>query len=416
MASRWILHIDMDAFYAAIEQHDHPEYRGKPVVVGADPHGGKGRGVVSAASYEARTFGIHSAMPIRQAFRRCPQGIFLPVRMPRYREIAHRIRSIFQRYTNLVEPLSLDEAFLDISGSIRLYGPAEHIGYRIQQAIQNEEGLSASVGVASNKFVAKVASDLHKPHGFVVVPLGTEVAFLHALPLEHLWGAGPHTVKHLHQLGCRTIGHVADVSTDRLLKAFGTRGLHLLELARGIDDRAVIPSDPAKSIGAETTFDQDTRDISVIHATLLQLAEHMARRLRAAHVRSQTLTLKLRDESFQTITRASSATEATDHAKALYQRALSLLERIPRSRRRVRLLGLTASKLSSATGSGNQLSLFDPHKEKAQHLTAALDAIQAKFGSGAILRASILATKTARHSGRRDKKGKKKQKQQTMSS
>ena len=394
MTSRWILHIDMDAFYAAIEQHDHPEYRGKPVIVGADPQAGKGRGVVSAASYEARTFDIHSALPIRHAFQRCPQGIFLPVRMSRYREISDRIFSIFQRYTDLVEPLSLDEAFLDVTGSVRLYGPAEHIGHQIQHEIQNEEGLSASVGIAPNKVVAKVASDLKKPRGFVIVQPGTEADFLKNLLIERLWGAGPKTATQLHRLGCRTIGDVAAYSTHVLIKTFGTNGSHLQELARGIDSRDVIPEEPAKSIGAETTFNEDTRDIMVIHATLLQLAEQVARRLRRTGVRSQTLTLKFRDEAFHTITRASSTADATDQAPELYQRSLALLERIPRSRKKVRLLGLTASILIPTKESGGQLSLFEPSPEKAQQLTTALDAIQEKFGTDVILRASVLATRT----------------------
>ena len=403
MPSRWILHIDMDAFYAAIEQHDHPEYRGKPVVVGANPQDGKGRGVVSAASYEARTFGIHSAMPIRHAFQRCPQGIFLPVRMSRYRESSERIFSIFQHYTDLVEPLSLDEAFLDVTGGIRLSGTAEHIGLQIQRKIQYEEGLSASVGIASNKLVAKIASDLRKPHGFVVVSPNTEAGFLRDLPLEHLWGAGRKTAAQLHRLGCDTIGDVATCSTHVLTQALGTHGTHLQELARGIDGREVIREEPAKSIGAETTFAQDTHDATIIRATLLDLAEKVARRLRGMGVRSETLTLKFRDESFRTITRALSSSDAMDQSAELYQRALSLMARIPRSRKKVRLLGLTASRLSITTEFGNQLSLFEPRHEKGQRLTTALDAIQEKFGADAISRASVLVTKSDRRSDRPEK-------------
>ncbi|MBQ26917.1 MAG: DNA polymerase IV [Nitrospiraceae bacterium] len=403
MSSRWIIHIDMDAFYAAIEQHDHPQYRGKPVIVGADPQKGKGRGVVSAASYEARTCGIHSAMPIRHAFQRCPQGIFLPVRMPRYRESSDHIFSILQRYTNLVESLSLDEAFLDVTGSVRLHGSAQKIGRQIQQEIQNAEGLTASVGIASNKFVAKVASDLKKPHGFVIVPSGTEADFLKNLPIERLWGAGPKTAIQLRRLGCSTIGDVAKYSPHMLMKIFGTHGRHLQEHAQGIDGHAVIPEEPAKSMGAETTFDEDTRDIMIIHATLLQLAEQVARRLRRAGVRSQTVTLKFRDESFQTITRTSSAAAATNQSSDLYQRSLSLLKRIPHSKKKVRLLGITASKLSPAKKPGDQLSLFAPHPEKAQQLTTVLDTIQEKFGTNAISRASVLTTKTNRITGHRQK-------------
>ncbi len=403
MPSRCILHVDMDAFYAAIEQRDHPEYRGKPVIVGANPQAGKGRGVVSAASYEARTFGIHSALPIRDAFQRCPQGIFLRVRMSRYRESSDHIFSIFQRYTDLIEPLSLDEAFLDVTGSMQLYGSAESIGHQIQLEIQNEEGLSASVGLASNKFMAKVASDLKKPRGFVIVRPGTEADFLKALPLERLWGAGPKTVTQLRRLGCSTIGDVAQYSTQLLQETFGTQGPHLQELARGIDSRNVIPEEAAKSIGAETTFDEDTREVTVIHATLLQLAEQVGRRLRRAGVRTQTVTLKYRNESFQTITRASSGAASTDQASELYQRSLALLESLPQSKKRVRLLGITASKLILTEESGEQLTLFKPNLGKAQQLTTALDAIQDKFGVDVISRASVLATKMDRRSGRREK-------------
>ncbi len=389
----------MDAFYAAIEQHDNPEYRRKPVIVGADPQKGTGRGVVSAASYEARTYGIHSAMPIQHAFRRCPQGIFLPVRISRYQESSDRIFSIFQRYTNLVESLSLDEAFLDVTGSVRLHGSAQKIGQKIQQEIYSEEGLTASVGIASNKFVAKVASALKKPHGFVIVPPGTEKTFLKNLPIKRLWGAGPKTAMQLRQLGCSTIGDVAKYSPRALMKKIGTHGRHLQEHAQGIDGHAVSSEELTKSMGAEMTFDKDTRDIMVIHATLLQLSEQVARRLRGAGMKSQTLTLKFRDESFQTITRTSSTTPTTDQSSNLYQRSLTLLERIPHTEKKIRLLGLTASRLSSAKKSESQLSLFAPHPEKAQQLTSVLDTIQEKFGTDMISRASILTTKTNRLSG-----------------
>ncbi len=389
MMLRWIVHVDMDAFYASIEQHDCPKYSGKPVVVGADPQGGQGRGVVAAASYEARTFGVYSAMPIRQAFRRCPQGIFLPVRMWRYRQISKRIFSIFHHYTDLVEPLSSDEAFLDVTRSIRLYGDAESIGCEIQRKIQELEGLSASVGVASNKFVAKIASDLRKPNGFVVVLPGKEAEFLHDLPLERLWGVGKAIASQLRQLGCQTIGDVATCPIHVLRKSLGETGSDLRELARGIDARPVNPEEPVKSIGAETTFDEDTRDEDIIRATLLKLAEDVARRLRRAGVCSQTLTLKHRDESFFTVTRSSSVGDATDQPSSLYQGALALFKRVPQSEKKVRLLGLTASKLFPSSRAGNQLSLFNGPQEKTRKLTSAVDAIQEKFGPSSIARASV---------------------------
>jgi len=241
----------MDAFYASVEQRDNPRIRNQPVIVGADPQEGRGRGVVSAASYEARLFGIHSAMPIGLAYRSCPNGVFLPVRMDRYAEVSVRIFEIFRRYTDLVEPLSVDEAFFDVSGSHRLFGPAETIGRRIQEKILREERLMASVGVATNKFVAKVASDLKKPNGFVVVLPGEECKFLHDLPVERLWGSGSSTTKQLNQVGCTLIGDVARQNQESLRGLFGKLGTQLWYLANGYDDRPVVPDKLPKTISAE---------------------------------------------------------------------------------------------------------------------------------------------------------------------
>ncbi|MDE2180086.1 MAG: DNA polymerase IV [candidate division NC10 bacterium] len=390
---RWILHIDMDAFYASVEQRDHPAYRGRPVIVGADPQGGRGRGVVSAASYEARAFGIHSAMPISQAYRRCPKGVFLPVRMSRYRTVSAQIFQIFARYTDLVEPLSLDEAFLDVTGSLRLFGPAENIGRRIQTEIRAETELGASVGIAANKFVAKVASDLRKPNGFVVVPPGQEAGFLQALPIERLWGVGPKTAGRLRRMGLTTIGEVAARPQMELAAAFGQLGAHLWELAQGIDSREVIPEEPTQSVGAETTFAEDTADPVRIRQTVLALSERVARRLRVDALQAGAITLKLRDETFRTRTRSVSLSEPTDQSQDLYQMALMLLERLPTLSRKVRLLGVTASRLSDLRGSRRQLSLeLDPSGAKQRRLTEAVDRIQARFGKGAIRPASLLST------------------------
>ena len=385
---RAIIHIDMDAFYASVEQRDQPSYRDKPVIVGADPQRGKGRGVVSAASYEARVFGIHSAMPINQAYRRCPKGVFLPVRMARYQEVSSRIFAIFHRYTDLVEPLSLDEAFLDVTGSLRLFGTAEEIGRRIEAEIAQEEHLSASVGVATTKFVAKVASDLRKPKGFVIVEPGKEVEFLKDLPVERLWGAGPKMAKQLHRLGYRTIGDIARQGQAELAALLGQSGVHLWELANGIDPRPVIPDEPAKSIGSETTFQVDTADPNVIRQTLLELAEHVGQRLRADECLAGTLTLKFRDETFHTLTRAMAISEPTDQAPVLYRTALTLLDRIPFSGQKVRLLGLSASHLSTSA-ERQQLSLFGETPKRHSQLTEALDKIRTRFGDSAIKPGSL---------------------------
>lgn len=390
---RWILHIDMDAFYAAVEQRDYPAYRGRPVIVGADPQSGRGRGVVSAASYEARAFGIHSAMPISQAYRQCPQGVFLPVQMSRYQAVSAHIFQIFNRYTDLVEPLSLDEAFLDVTGSLRLFGPAEIIGRRIQAEIRVETGLGASVGIAANKFVAKVASDLRKPNGFVVVLPGQESGFLQALPIERLWGVGPKTAGRLRRMGLTTIGEVADQSTLELVAAFGQLGAHLWELAQGIDMREVIPEEPARSVGAETTFSEDTADPARIRQTILALSEQVARCLRVDAIQASALTLKLRDETFRTQTRSVSLSEPTDQPQDLYRTALMLLERLPSSGRKVRLLGVTVSNLSDPRGSWQQLSLeLNPVSIKRRRLTEAVDRIQTRFGKGAIRPGSLLTS------------------------
>ncbi len=380
---RSILHVDMDAFYASIEQRDNPAYRGKPVVVGADPRGGKGRGVVSTASYEARIFGIHSAMPISQAYRCCPGGIFLPVRMERYQEVSRRIFNIFHRYTDLVEPLSVDEAFLDVTGSYALFGSAKTIGRRIQEKIWKEERLRASVGIAANKFVAKVASDLHKPRGFVAVSHQHEREFLRDLPVSRLWGAGTKTVRKLHELGYERIGDIARQSQESLRSRFGRLGVHLWQLANGVDDRPVMSDAHAKSIGAETTFLRDTKDQNFIRQTLLALSERVAQRLRTEGVSARGLTLKFRNELFETVTRSSVLPEATAQASDLYGVALKLLARVSPSAKKVRLLGLSATKLTSFE-SHEQLRLFDSTRHQGVQLSHAIDAIRVRFGDEVI--------------------------------
>ena len=389
MGMQAIIHIDMDAFYASVEQRDNHRYRNRPVIVGADPQSGRGRGVVSAASYEARTFGIHSAMPISQAYRLCPEGVFLPVRMNRYVEVSEHIFKIFFRYTNLVEPLSLDEAFLDVSGSYRLYGSAETIGGRIQDDIFEEEGLHASVGVACNKYVAKVASDLKKPKGFVVVPPGEEEGFLNGLPVERLWGAGSKTTEQLHRLGCTRIGDVAKQTQEFLRVRFGKVGTRLWYLAKGIDPRPVVAHGPAKTISAESTFLQDTDDFQIIAQTLLDLADRLAQRLRAEGVRTKTLTLKHRNNAFETVTRSLSFQEPTDHARLLYDAALKLLTRVNAKKQKIRLLGLAGSKLSFSV-SDSQMSLFENPSNQADRLNSVIDEIRHRFGDLAIKPGSLV--------------------------
>ncbi|MGB0909588.1 MAG: DNA polymerase IV [Nitrospirales bacterium] len=386
---RSILHIDMDAFYASVEQRDNPDYRDKPVVVGADPKEGRGRGVVSAASYKAREFGIHSAMPIRQAYWRCPSAVFLPVRMHRYQEVSKKIFEVFHRYTDLVEPLSLDEAFLDVTGSSALFGSAETIGRRIQEKIWKEEHLHASVGVASNKFLAKVASDLQKPQGFVIVPSGKEREFLHGLPISRLWGAGGKTTQVLLKAGYQDIGNIAQQPQSALRSLLGKSGSHLWQLANGFDDRPVVPNAPAKSIGAETTFAKDTASSSTIRQTVLELSERVAYRLRTEGVGARGVMLKYRDETFRTFTRSLVLSELTNQSSDLYRVALRLLERISPTEKKVRLLGLTVSKLEPFD-SAQQLSLFVHAKNRTHSLASAVDSIRHRFGRTMIQPGSLV--------------------------
>ena len=330
---RTILHLDMDAFYAAVEQRDRPELRGKPVVIGADPRGGRGRGVVSTASYEARRFGVGSAMPISKAYRLCPTGVYLPPDMEKYAAVSKEVMAILRRFTTAVEPISIDEAFLDVTRSRRAFGDGETIARALKGAIRNETELTASVGVASSKLVAKVASDIRKPDGLVVVPPGTEAAFLAPLPVRRLWGVGPKMEEELAKLGVATIGDLARLPAERLEHRFATHGHDLLKLARGEDDREVFEeSSEAKSMGAEHTFDEDTADLTRLRATLRDLADTVTRRLRAHDLEGRTITLKYRDETFRTVTRASTLDQPTSESNAIFDLASPTLPGRPRGR------------------------------------------------------------------------------------
>ena len=300
MTGATILHVDLDAFFAAVEQRDNPNIRGKPVIVGGDPGA---RGVVSAASYEARRFGVHSAMPLRTAAALCPDGIFLPVNGAKYRTASRAVMAIMGRYTPRVEQVSIDEAFLDVAGSERLFGPPPAIAEAIKAAVRAEVGLTASVGVASTKLVAKIASDLRKPDGLVVVAPGDEAAFLAPLPIARLWGVGAQTRAALAEYGVRTIGDLAALDPQLLVRRLGKHGATLVERARGVDPSPVTGDAEAKSVSHEHTFDVDTSDQDQIERTLLALAEGVAARLRAGGVRAATVQVKVRDSAFHTVTR-----------------------------------------------------------------------------------------------------------------
>jgi DNA polymerase-4 len=381
-----ILHVDMDAFYAAVEQRDRPELRGLPVIVG----GVGGRGVVSAASYEARKYGVHSALPMSTARRLCPCGVFLPVRMTHYAQVARQIRDIFLSFTPLVEPLSLDEAFLDVRGCDGLFGPAPEIGRRIKERIRAETGLVASVGVAPNKFLAKLASDHGKPDGFVVLPPDRVTEFLAPLPVGRLWGVGARAEKRLHALGIHTVGQLAALPEQVLVGHFGEAGRHVWHLAHGQDDRRVVPDREAKSLSTETTFARDVGDREVLRVWLLDLVDHLAGRLRQAGLHAGAVEVKVRSSAFRTRTRSRALAEATNRTDALWQAAAALLERsLTREMVPVRLLGVGASRL--AREGGVQGQLFDADlRERQAALDRAVDAIRGQFGTGAIRRGSLL--------------------------
>ncbi len=382
MAERTILHVDLDAFFAAVEQRDRPELRGKPVIVGGDP---RGRGVVSAASYEARAFGVRSAMSLTEALRRCPDGVFLPVRGRAYQQASREVMSILRSFTPLVEPVSIDEAFLDVTGSRPLFGDGPTIAGSIKTAVRDEVGLTASVGVATTKLVAKIASDLRKPDGLVVVAPGDEATFLAPLPIWRLWGVGEKTATVLAEYGVRTIGDLAALSPDLLVRRFGKHGGSLATRAMGMDAEPVHEGDPAKSVGHETTFDVDSSDPEVIERTLLALSEGVAGRLRSAGVRASTIAVKVRDSSFRTITRQRTLRQPTDLTEPIYRTVLELARPEVRGIR-VRLLGVTASNL----GEREQLGLFPDEDPRRRRAIEATDTIRRRFGSSAVTRGRLV--------------------------
>lgn len=384
------MHIDMDAFFAAIEALDFPAYRGKPLVVGADPREGKGRGVVSTASYEAREYGIHSAMPIRHAYQRCPQAVFVRPRMKRYLEVSDTVMQVFRRFTPRIQPISLDEAFLDVTGCERLFGEAEAMARTIKDEVRQATGLTCSVGVSQVKSVAKVASDLEKPDGLTVVPAGEERALLAPLGIRKLWGIGPKAAGKLKQAGIHLVADIQARPKKELVALMGkAAGEHYWKMAHAIDPREVHDNEKVKSISHETTFISDARDPEVLQRTLLWLADKVATRLRRKGFVGRTITLKYRTASFRTYTRRTTLDRGTDHTDDLFETAKELLGRLACKGGAVRLLGISASGLE--TGQGRQGSLFDRGEDRKDHTTDdAVDRVRRKFGSKAIVRGSLL--------------------------
>ncbi len=377
-----IIHIDMDAFYASVEQRDRPELAGKPIVVGGTA---QQRGVVAAASYEARKFGIRSAMPSSQAIRLCPEAIFIPMRMSYYREISDQIQKIFLRYTPLVEPLSLDEAFLDVTDSTRLFGSAAHIGRLIKRDILSELKLTASIGIAPNKFLAKIASDLEKPDGFVRVSEPSQ-EFLDKLPVTRLWGIGNVSSNKLAKIGIHSIADFRLTEQKVLERALGHRAHQLLQLANGVDDRKVVPEIEAKSISRETTFATDIQDIETLESSLMHLTEDVAARLRRKNMFARTVGIKLRFANFHTITRDQTHAGATDVTQPIWKSAQNLLHRtIGGTNFRVRLIGVHLQSLVS--GYEQNKSLFDQTElQRQSQVDSVVDSINDRFGKSTVRR------------------------------
>jgi nucleotidyltransferase/DNA polymerase involved in DNA repair len=391
-SARTILHVDLDAFYAAVEVREDPALRGKPVVVGADPRGGRGRGVVTAASYEARVFGIHSAMPISQAWRRCPHAVYLRPRLRLYAAVSARYMAILERFTDLVEPLSIDEAFLDVTGSRALFGDGPSIARQIKDAVRGEEGLTASIGVAPSKFLAKIASDLRKPDGLVVVAADGVAEFLADLPVQRLWGAGPKAMRGFAQLGAATIGAVARLPLERLSETFGDAlGAHFHALARGHDPRPVVPDRRRKSVGHESTFLEDVRDRAVVRQTVLELVEEVSRRLRRAGLRGQAVHLKLRTADFTTVTRQETLPFPADTTDAIWPAAERLLAKADDGMQAIRLLGVSLSLFDGE----RQLPLFEPPGvAQSRRVARAVDTLVDRFGPDVVTRGTTGKKKT----------------------
>jgi DNA polymerase-4 len=389
---RTILHLDLDAFYASVEQLDDPSLRGRPVVVG----GPSRRGVVCAASYEARRFGVRSAMPTARARKLCPDGVFLPPRFERYGELSDRVFGIYRRYTPLVEPLSLDEAFLDVSASRALHGSGREVAAAIKGAVRAECGLAVSAGIAEVKLAAKIATDLGKPDGLVEVPQGGVAAFLAPLPVSRLWGVGQVTEEALREIGIRTIGDLAGTPDVALAAAVGaTHARDLRALARGDDPREVVADEAAKSIGAEETFGEDLTGAPALERGLLAQAARVGRRLRSAGAAGRVVTLKVKYADFTLVTRRATLERPTDDDRAIYEAARALLARVDVARA-VRLTGISVSALAGEAERG-QLDLFAPARAESAEdsrrraLNAARDRLADRFGEGAVVPADLAA-------------------------
>ena len=383
-ASRVIMHLDMDAFFASVEQVDQPELQGKPVIVG----GSRDRGVVAAASYEARRYGIHSAMPMYTASRLCPQGIFLRGRRGRYSEISRRIMHLLRDYSPLMEPASIDEAYVDLTGTEKLFGPPRRIAEAAKQRIFAEHGLTCSIGLAPNKFVAKIASAWNKPDGITEVPEDQVLSFLQELPLSKLPGVGHKTLVRLQRFNMHCVGDIRRFPAHFWEERLGRLGAVLVQRAWGVDHSPVLPASKRKSCGAENTFARDLSDQGELRPWILAQSEEVGESLRRKGLQGRTVTLKLKFNDFRVLTKSETLAEATDATRTIFEAAWGLLEQTE-LRSPVRLTGVSVSSFSSPA---RRLSLFPEQEEERrnrQRLDRAVDAIRKKFGSGALQRASL---------------------------
>jgi DNA polymerase-4 len=388
-----VLHVDMDAFYASVTLLDHPELVGTPVIVG----GGGTRGVVLSATYEAREFGVHAAMPMARARRLCPQATVLEPEHHRYAAVSRSVMALFADVTPLVEPLSLDEAFLDVAGAVRRLGSPQQIAAGIRARVEDEQGVTCSVGVATSKFMAKLASGLAKPDGLLVVPAEDVLTVLHPLPVGALWGVGDRTEETLHRFGLRTGGDIAHTPVDTLRRALGdATGSQLFELAWGRDGRVVVPQQTERSIGAEETFSHDVDDPEVVRRELLRLSERTAARLRSQGLVGRTVSIKVRFADFTTITRARTLREATDVGRDLYATAGSLFDALGLQRARLRLVGVRVEGLVPVDRHERQLLLGEPELGW-RDAERAVDRASARFGAGVVRPASLVDRDPPRH-------------------
>jgi DNA polymerase-4 len=382
-----VLHVDMDAFYASVELRSRPDLVGLPVIVG----GGGSRGVVLSATYAAREHGVRSAMPMMRARRLCPQAVVLPPHHELYAEASRGVMAIFTSITPWVEPLALDEAFLDVGGARRRFGSPLQIAELIRARVADEQGITCSVGVASTKFVAKLASVRAKPDGVVVVAADDVITFLHPLPVGALWGVGERTEVVLEQLGLRRIGDIANTPVETLVRALGpAAGSHLHALSWGRDPRRVTPHEPDRSVGAEETFARDTDDPAVIRRELLALSNRTAARMRAAGHVGRTVSIKIRFADFTTITRSRTLPDPTDVARVVYDTALALYDALGLQRARIRLVGVRVEGLAPLAGTPRQLDL-DGRDDDWRAAESAADRAVARFGNGAVRPATLVA-------------------------